>query len=100
MALNWFDATKAKEFGTSMAVLFSEKVPVENSQKVDDEYFARRTKKALTAIEVQVAEFKKDNKLNIYKKGQLGNAFKWKLKDAGYASEYVNELTIWLIKQL
>jgi hypothetical protein len=100
MALNWFDATKVKEFGTALAVFFIEKVPTDNSQKVDDDYFARKTKKTLTAMSIQVEEYKKNNNLNIYKRAQLSNAFKWKLKEAGYASEYINELTMWLVKQL
>jgi len=100
MGLNWFDAVKAKEFGTSLGVFFIEKVPVDSSQKIDDDRFARRTKKVLTTMVTQVEEFKKNNSLNIYKRAQLSNAFKWKLKEAGYASEYVNELTMWLVRQL
>ncbi len=100
MGLNWFDATKAKEFGTAQAVFFIEKLPVDSSQKIDDDHFARKTKKVLVTIETQVVEFKKDNTLNLYKRAQLGNAFKWKLKEAGYSSEYINELTMWLVKQL
>lgn len=100
MGLNWFDAAKAKEFGTALGVIFIEKVPVDSSQKIDDERFARRTKKVLTTIQVKIEEFKKDNSLNIYKRAQLSNAFKWTLKEAGYASNYVDELTMWLVRQL
>lgn len=100
MALTWLDAKKSKEFGTALADFFIEKIPVENNQTVDEEYFARKTKKALIAMEAQVVEFKKTNKLNIYKRAQLGNTFKWALKNAGYAPEYINELTMWLLKQL
>ena len=35
MGLNWFDAAKAKEFGTALGVIFIEKVPVDSSQKID-----------------------------------------------------------------
>ena len=41
----------------------------------------------------QMARFKLEHKLNIYKKAQLGNAFKWALKDAGYDPEFVDQLT-------
>lgn len=100
MALNWFDAENAKAFGTSLAVLFIEKIPV-NSQQVDEKQFARSSKKVLATITTKITEFKNNNKrLNIYKRAQLGNAFKWKLKEAGYASDYINELTIWVVKQL
>ena len=99
MALTWFDAKKSKEFGTALAVFFIEKVPANNNQTVDEEYFARKTKKALAAMENQVVEFKKINRLNIYKRAQLGNTFKWTLKNAGYAPDYINELTMWLVKK-
>jgi hypothetical protein len=100
MALAWFDAKQSKEFGTALANFFIEKIPVENNQNVDEEYFARKTKKTLAAMEAQVVEFKKNNKLNVYKRAQLGNTFKWTLKNAGYAEDYINELTMWLVKQL
>jgi hypothetical protein len=99
MGLNWLDATKAKEFGTSLAVFFIEKIPV-NSQVVDDKQFARTTKKVLAAMTLKVIEFKKNNSLNIYKRAQLGNAFKWTLKNEGYASAYIDDLTMWLMKQI
>jgi hypothetical protein len=100
MGLNWFDAAKVKEFGTSLAAFFIEKLPVDSSQKIDDDHFARKSKKVLTSMATQVEAFKKDNSLNIYKRAQLSNSFKWKLKEAGYASEYINELTMWLVRQL
>lgn len=99
MGLNWFDAENAKAFGTSLAVFFIEKIPAD-SQAVDDKLFARKTKKVLAAMTTQVTEFRKNNSLNIYKRAQLGNAFKWKLREAGYSSEYINELTLWLVKQV
>jgi hypothetical protein len=100
MAWNWFDAAKVKEFGTSLGAFFIEKVPFESSQKIDDDHFARKTKKVLASMATQVEEFKKNNSLNIYKRAQLSNAFKWKLKEAGYSAEYINELTMWLVRQL
>lgn len=99
MALNWFDAENAKAFGISLAVLFIEKIPV-NSQQVDEKQFARSTKKVLATMTIKITEFKNKNPLNIYKRAQLGNAFKWKLREAGYEPDYINELTIWVVKQL
>ena len=48
----------------------------------------------------EVAEFKAAHKLNIYKKAQLGNAFKWTLKEAGYQASDVDALTVLLMRQL
>lgn len=100
MALSWFDAENAKAFGTSLAILFIEKVPVNDSQTVDDKLFERKTKKVLATMTTKITDFRKTNSLNVYKRAQLGNAFKWKLKEAGYAPEYINELTLWVVKQI
>jgi hypothetical protein len=100
MALSWFDAKNAKEFGTSLAVLFIEKIPVNSQQGADDKQFARTTKKVMATMTIKITEFKKNNSLNVYKRAQLGNAFKWTLREAGYSADYTNELTLWVVKQL
>ena len=48
----------------------------------------------------QIGDFKLENKLNLYKKAQLGNAFKWALLEAGYSGKDVDELTTALMHQL
>lgn len=100
MALAWFDAAAAQEFGSSLALFFVEKMPLNDIQKLDDKLFERKSKKTLAAMSTQIVEFRKRNKLNLYKRAQLSNKFKWTLKDQGYADAYVNELTLWLVKQL
>ncbi len=42
---------------------------------------------------VKIQLFKTNHKLNFYKKAKLWNAFKWKLLDANYDPEFVDELT-------
>ena len=44
--------------------------------------------------------FKADHKLNAYKTAQLGNAFKWTLKDRKYDAAYVDHMTNWLVLKL
>jgi hypothetical protein len=48
----------------------------------------------------QIARFKQQQKLNTYKKAQLGNAFKWALIDASIEPEYADKLTQWLMLQI
>lgn len=96
MPLDWFDAAKAKELGASLALYFIQNVP--SDERIDDKKFARKTKKILDAMAGQIADFKKANTLNVYKRAQLSNTFKWKLKDAGFSDAYINELTIWLVR--
>lgn len=98
MLLEWFDAEKAKEMGESLALYFIKNIPL--TERIDEKKFMRKTKKILEALAKQVSEFKKTNKLNMYKRAQLSNTFKWTLKNAGFSDPYINELTIWLVKNI
>lgn len=95
MVLSWFDAGKAKEFGNSLALFFIERIPPA-SQK-SDKAFIQKADKILNQMTEQIVRFKREHKLNTYKKAQLGNAFKWALRDAGFAPEYTDKLTKWLM---
>lgn len=98
MILSWFDAAEAKKFGDSLARFFTERMsPV---AQAGDKKFAVKTDKVLNQMAGQIARFKQAHKLNTYKKAQLGNAFKWVLKDAGVTPEYTDELTRWLMLQI
>ena len=43
---------------------------------------------------------KVSERLNVYKKGKLANAFLWKLRDSGCSQDYANQLTDWLSVRL
>lgn len=98
MLFGWFDAQAARAFGEALAGTFVNRVPLHD--EVGDKKFEARAKVAITQLGKQVAEFKRDNKLNTYKKAQLCNRFKWSLKDAGYEPGYIDKLTDWLMLQL
>ncbi len=93
--LSWFDAKEARAFGEALAEYFAERIPVDSDLK--EKKFAARTQQVLTKLAQQVEQFRRTHKLNVFKKAQLGNAFKWKLRDAGYTQAYVDELTEWLM---
>jgi hypothetical protein len=96
MVLKWFDAKEEKTFGESLARFYMERSPVSEPGK-PAKFVAKRQEELLGKIAQQLSQFKMGRKLNIYKKAQLGNAFKWALKDAGYDSAYVDQLTSWLM---
>jgi hypothetical protein len=98
MILSWFDASEAKKFGESLARFFLENIPP--ASRIGDKAFAQKAEKNLKIMADQIAHFKKQHKLNTYKKAQLGNAFKWVLLDAGTAADYTDELTKWLVQRL
>lgn len=98
MALAWFDAGEAKKFGSSLARFFLERIP-RASEKGDKE-FAKKVDVVLEKMVVQIVQFKTQHKLNMYKKAQLGNVFKWALLDAGIPADYADEMTSWVIQKI
>ncbi|MDD5249702.1 MAG: hypothetical protein PHY45_11985 [Rhodocyclaceae bacterium] len=84
MIFDWFDAREASRFGTSLADFVVERIPSKSPKKAPE---------ALAKLFAQIERFKQTNRLNMYKKAKLGNAFKWKLRDYGYTDEFVDEIT-------
>ena len=89
--INWFDARDAQKFGATLANFFIERIPLEKPNKKIKSMAKKQ--EVLNTMFSQIPPFKVKHKLNIYKKAKLGNAFKWKLLDAGYDPEIVDELT-------
>jgi hypothetical protein len=95
--LGWFDAHEAKLFGKSLAQDFMVRMPLSVNQK--EKIFEAKAKSTLVLLSQNIQVFKRQHKLNIYKKAKMGNSFKWTLTEAGYEDRYVNELTEWLMIQ-
>ena len=93
--LSFFDASSAKDFGAGLARFYMEKMPLNLALK--EKQFAVKSLKVIDQMDLQVKTYRQKNKLNFYKTAQMGNAFKWALKDAGYDDAYVDKLTQWLV---
>lgn len=93
--LSWFDAKAAKEFGALMASMYIDCIPL--SEKLSEKKLVALSRQALSKMARELTSFKQNNKLNTYKTAQMGNAFKWALKDAGYDDHQINKLTEWLM---
>ena len=91
--LSWFDARNAQQFGATLADFYIERVPKDETDKKADKKAEKKKQEALQKMVAQVQVFKVGNKLNLYKKAKLGNAFKWKLLDSGYPADVADELT-------
>ena len=98
MAFDWFRASAAKQFGTALANFYIARLPLD-MDKTDKKFENKREFVAKKMLE-QVSDFKLENRLNLYKKAQLGNAFKWTLKDAGYPEDEISRVTGLLMRQL
>jgi hypothetical protein len=103
---SWFNAAEFQRFGEELAVLFMEDKPAagEGNRK------QRRTLKVkgkgsdpvqvtLRKLMVRISAFEARKNANIYKKAKFANAFKWKLKEAGYDPEFADELAKELLIQ-
>ena len=98
MLFNWLNANAANQCGTELARYFMEKMPVDTQK--NEKKFDAKTSELLGRLSLRLSQFKSSNRLNFYTKAKLANSFKWTLKDSGYDSKYVDDLTEWLVKQL
>lgn len=87
----WFNAAEAKKFGTELAQLVIKELP--KGERVAEKKLETRKQQLLKKIQTRADAFKREHRLNLYKTAQLGNAFKWELKQAGYSTEFVDSFT-------
>lgn len=99
MALSWFDANEEKALGVSLAQFFVGQHPADSAD-MRGTFTADGREETLAAMAGQLMQFKQEHALNIYKKAQFANAFKWALKEAGYDPAYIAQLTNWLLLRL
>lgn len=99
MLFNWFDASQEKQFGHALAESLIDRLALEEPA-ANNRLRGKRHDAMLHNMQQQITEFTLDRKLNTYKKAQLGNAFKWTLKDKGYDPEYVDQITNWLMLKI
>lgn len=96
--LDWFNSRRAEQFGTELAQFLIEKMPVD--KQLNERKLESKTEYLLTKMEFKIQNFKQDERLNIYKTAKIGNAFRWRLKDAGYEQAYIEKLVEWLVTKL
>jgi hypothetical protein len=99
MWFSWFDAREEKQFGQSLAAILIERLSLEGPAR-NNRLMGKKHDAMLHNMMQQISSFTRDRKMNTYKKAQVGNAFKWALKDKGYDPEYVDQLTNWLMLKI
>lgn len=99
MIFTWFEGKASKEFGCELAHLVIGRLrleaPIAKGRLAEKKHDAM-----LHQLMQHVQKFKKQHKLNIYKKAKVGSGFKLTLKDKGYDKDYVDQLTHWLMLNL
>lgn len=96
---NWFNAKAEKEFGLQLAEFVIKEMPAELAKKKQDKIVLKR-QKVMQQAALMILEFKREHRLNVYKKAQLGNSFRWRLLDEKFDSGVVSELTNLVVREL
>mgnify|MGYP001184567502 CR=1 FL=1 len=99
MVWAWFDAKEAKAFGADLAAFYLARVKTEADAK-SSKFVEKKQRILLDKLTQRIVAFRRSHKLNIYKKAQIGNVFKWHLLEAGFDTAYVDELTSWVTHNL
>ena len=92
--INWFSAAEPERFGKELAAFVLAGLAA--SAGKGQGKFTVKAEKILVQADQRVRDFKARERMNVYRRGKLANAFLWALKDGGCPPEYANELTEWL----
>jgi hypothetical protein len=95
---SWFSSAESQRFGKELALFVLSELAGSAGKRPDK--FTEKAEKALVRADQRVRDFKARERLNVYKKAKLANAFLWTLKDNGCTPEYANQLTDWLSLRL
>ena len=96
--LSWFDTKESVRFAKSLAEELMETLSAKTALR--DAKFTAKAEKALIRADGKVRSFRARERMNVYKKAKLANAFLWQLKDRGCPEDYAQELTEWLTLRL
>src|SRR5688500_4783516 len=100
----WFNAVEFQRFGEQLAAQVIDRIPLQPPAAPQGRGKRKRKEaapqEALRRPMTEVQMFSARNKANFYKKARFGNAFKWKLREAGYDTGFVDELTMELMLHL
>lgn len=95
---SWFSSSESVRFGNELAAFVLSELSASATKA--DAKFTAKAEKALLRADQRVQEFKARERMNVYKKAKLANAFLWTLKDKGCTEEYAAKLTDWLSVRL
>lgn len=90
-------SAKASAFAQSLADDIAKRYPPELDRNPTKHLSANRLTRILEDTCEKAADYQRDNRLGVFGKAKLGNAFKWALTDLGYRKEFVDIATEALI---
>lgn len=94
---NLKSGSEMNKFAKELASDLANRYPPELESNPQSKISANKVGSILESVLNKVTDYKKHNKLGIYKKAKLGNAFKWELQEAGYSEKFIDVATEGLI---
>ena len=88
---DWLRSKDVENFAIDLVREFSKKCPPETLNR--GVQHARTFAAAVDVLYNRAAEFKRGRGLGVFGKARFGTAFKYQLKELGYADELVDDLT-------
>lgn len=85
------------EFAKKLAEMVAKRYPPTLDQAKEKRVSANRVTKVLEDVLEQAVDYGKKNRLGVYKKARLANAFKWELKELGYSEKFIEVATEGLV---
>jgi len=92
MIFNWLDTKDVDALADRVSRNLFQRLPPAALETEGKKAEAKR-RKTYEEVLLEARGFSREHKLNVYKKARLANRFKWALIEAGYPSEFVNEMT-------
>lgn len=94
----WFKSTEAVALGSKLADGIVARVGKDICK--DDKKLDAKTRDALGFFSLEIDRYKREHKPGLYQKAKMANALRWKLTDAGFDKDYVEDVVRWLILRL
>jgi len=85
------------EFAGKLAEMVAKRYPPALDQAKEKRVSANRITKVLEDVLEEAASYGEKNRLGVYKKARLANAFKWSLKELGYGEKFIEVATEGLV---
>lgn len=90
--LGLVDTTEVEAFAASLADDLLRRFPPASETR-SDAAAGKQLGNILDQLAARAARFRDEKQLGLYKKAKLGNAFRWKLKEAGYSETLIENAT-------
>jgi ATP-dependent protease HslVU (ClpYQ) ATPase subunit len=84
-------------FAAKLAEMVSKRYPPTLDQAKEKRVSANRITKVLEDVLDAAADYGQKNRLGVFKKARLANAFKWQLKELGYSEKFIEVATEGLV---